>query len=169
VSENNMVGVDSNVIVWGVRDASRPSRSKRDKDKSKQCEWLFWDLNQTKAQLYISAVSVSEVLRGIQGAEKQRQFVEELQRFFIIAPLDTKASVWAGKIWQERAKSMSAKDVRNAKVKADMLIVASLKSMGVSAFYSDDAGARKIAALVMNAFPLPTHSPTLFELPEEDE
>jgi len=159
---NIVVAIDSNIIVWGVRDVNKRKLSKKDREKSERCQWLFWDLKERKATIVLPSIAVSEVLRGVEPS-RQQKFSDKLQTYFLLSPFDHKASQIAGQLWHERLRSMTAHPDPSAKIKADMLIVASAKSAGASAFYSDDQGALKIASLVMDARGLPTSKPMLFE------
>ncbi len=159
------MALDSNVVVWGVRDAKKKGRSKSDREKTERCEWLFWDLCSKDAQIVLPSIAVAEVLRGI-SPSKHRKFLSELHKVFVIAPFDAKAASIAGRLWHERLKKLPDHPDPKVKLKADLFVVASAKAANASVFYSDDNGARKIAALSMTSRGLPSHKPTLFDLSE---
>lgn len=151
------------VLVWGVRKEGLEEQKSR-------ARWLFNALEREKAQVVVSAVSVSEYLSPV-DPKKHRGVLAAISGHFVIQPFDVRCTSLAASLWIDgkSTREMSMPDSRKC-LRADCLIVACAKIAGVNRFYSGDAGCRKLAERIgLQALDLPTQPDHLFEFDDLPE
>lgn len=112
--------------------------------------------------LVFSQSPVPEYLAPFPLTEHGRQ-LSGLQRLFFCPAFDVHAASIAADLWRRHRKLPKDKQVSDrTRLKADIQIIATAKASGVERFYSNDAGCRSIAKLVMRAFDLPTSTGNAF-------
>lgn len=153
-------GLDTMTVIWGLRDVGKST----DPDMERRAGLLLRQLDADEAKIVISAVTVAELLTPL-GPREQNLFVAELNKQFEVAPFDVSASSLAADLYRKSRQSAIEQARPSRKIiRADTLIVASLKRAGATIFYSNDRNCRTIAEKAgMVAHDLPTHSEKLFE------
>jgi predicted nucleic acid-binding protein len=163
-SDERLVAIDSQVLVWGVRNQGSQKQLQR-------AQWLFQGLEQEEAQIVVPAVALSEFLTAV-GPKDQENVVTTLTARFIIAPFDVKCAALAARLFSEgKGVVKRGKPGGRSTLRADALIIASAALSGARTFYSGDAKCRKLAQRVsqLTVHDLPTIPPTLFEYADEDD
>ncbi len=154
-----IVGIDSQALVWGVRQEGTPSQLER-------ARWLFDQLDVEGAQVLIPAVVVAEYLIP---AEKRyhASIIEAINRRFLIKPFDIESASLAAELFAA-GKPMRPQDVPMGRecLRADTLIIATAKVHKAKVFYSNDDNCRALANTVMDARDLPVNSPFLYPKPK---
>lgn len=158
--------IDTNTLVWGLQQPhyKRPKSGVTDELRSlrERSRWLFEDLAQRKTIVVVSSVAVAEFLIGV-DPRRHGDMIAEIQEMFVIHPFDLPAMSYAARLWDRHRDLPKAEQLDRYVLKADVQIVATAKSAGVSTFYSHDKKARGLAeTLGMNAMDLPTVAPDLF-------
>jgi predicted nucleic acid-binding protein len=161
---------DSQVLMWALPWGMRTERKKRKTPQDvpemrKRAKILLRVLEDRKTELCIPSVVICELLAGVDPQKHARLLAEFDVRFFC-PPFDTKACPLAAKLWQfERGlqgeSSGLPKEEQSARkiLKSDILIVASAKVAGATAFYSHDPKCRRLAKEAgMEADDLPSTS-----------
>ena len=147
-------------LVWGLRDKGRS----QEPEKEERAQLLLRQLDDEEADVLIAAVTVAELLTPLKDRE-QATFLAELNRQFRVAPFDLSATALAADLYRlsKESEDPHSRPARRV-LRADTLIVASLKMAGATTFYSHDRSCRKMAERAgMAAHDLPTHSEKLFK------
>ena len=152
-----LVAIDSQILVWGIRKEGNEEQKKR-------TGWLFQELDESKAQVIVPAVALSEYLTKVQPNE-QRDVIATLAARFIIAPFDVECAALAAQLFSQGRGIVKGK-TRGGRstLRADALIIATAAVHGAEAFYSGDAICRKMASLVprLEVLDVPKQPPDLF-------
>jgi len=153
------------ILAWWVRKESSPGQS----DMIVRSQWLMESLEQQKATVMISTVSLAEFLRG-SSPHQQAEQAAFLQQAFVVMGFDMLSAIVAAELYPNVA-SMDDYEKRRTALKADIQIVATACAAKATVFYSHDAACRKLAkAGGIDARDLPDIAPTLFhENGGEDE
>ncbi len=153
-----IVAIDTNVLILGV--ARREEQQHR--ELHDRARILFRTLEEQRVRVVISAVTVAEFLAGVPTANHS-SLLGVLTKRFMCATLDVQAAAIAADIWQRHRKLPAQQQISRQLLKADSLIIASLKSANAELIYSHDSRLRKLAGLVgMDARDLPTHHENMF-------
>ncbi|HVX16263.1 MAG TPA: hypothetical protein VHC22_34070 [Pirellulales bacterium] len=155
------VSFDSMVLIYaGVAPSNHITPAPDFNELKTRSLMLLHDISEKQTACILSAIVLSELLVHVpQG--KTGQFSVEFSTQFIVAPFDLRASSIAAELWSkykvEKAKSQGGLPKADRSVlRADCLIVASVRAMGVTDFYSHDKNCRAFARLAgMNAHDLP--------------
>ncbi|GMU24726.1 MAG: hypothetical protein AMXMBFR13_47980 [Phycisphaerae bacterium] len=152
-------GLDTMALIWGLRDVGNT-----EPEMEKRALILLKQLDADEADVVISSITVAELLTPL-DPKTQTGFLAELHKQFRIAPFDLSAAALAADLYRT---SMATHDPRTRQgrkvVRADTLIVASLKMAGARSFYSHDRNCRNMVQRAgMVAHEWPTHSEKLFE------
>ncbi|UCC31796.1 MAG: PIN domain-containing protein, partial [Phycisphaerales bacterium] len=115
----SIVGVDTMVLVWGLRSRSTSASD----ELETRAQILLKLLEEDKAEIVVPTIVVAELLIPIKVG-KHGDFIAELRRRFICPPFDLQAASLAADLWQ-RHRELPRKDqlARNV-LKADVLIIA---------------------------------------------
>ncbi len=146
-------------LIWGLRDADKAA----DDEMQRRAELLLKQLDDQEAEVVISSITASELLTPLDDKE-QKAFLDRLNKLFRVVPFDIKAAALAAQLYQRHKGALAkARGYSRTVLRADSLIIASVKVAGASVFYSNDKQCRALASNVMDARDLPTHSEFLFE------
>ena len=154
----SIVGVDTMVLVWGLRSTSTSASD----ELETRAQILLRQLEEDKAEIVVPTIVVAELLTPIKVA-KHGDFIAELRRRFICPPFDLQSASLAADLWQ-RHRELPRKDqlARNV-LKADVLIIATACVAGAKLFYTHERKCRRLAQLAkLETFDLPTHHENLF-------
>lgn len=152
------VSLDTQICIWAIRGGGNPSQ----REEVRRSRILLDQLEDESATIIIPSVVVAELLVPVDVA-KHGEFLIELQKRFVTAPVDLQAASLAASIWQQHKNLKKSDQTKRTILKADALIVASAQCAGARRFYSHDKGCRHLARLIgMEPRDLPTHDENLF-------
>ncbi|NOY42802.1 MAG: type II toxin-antitoxin system VapC family toxin [Planctomycetes bacterium] len=148
-----MIALDTNVLVWGIRKVSCPTRP----DLIDRCVQLIRDHKARHIEIMIPSIVLAEFLTG-QDPVSQRSVKEIIGKAFFIAPFDAKAAVIAAELFdkQEFDAAKQESEVGRQCLKADYKILATAIAHGASAIYANDQHFIKFAdgKIVVRDIPL---------------
>jgi len=156
-----IAGIDSMILVYAGLVPSNPkTRSADFKDFHVRAKLLLHKLARDGATVLLPTVAVSELLVPVPKAEKGA-LIAVLTEKFVCPSFDVQAAAIAADLWSQHKKLPTdlQYDKRHV-LRADALIVASVRAAGANDFYSHDRRCRALAELVMKAHDLPTNDPT---------
>jgi hypothetical protein len=159
------VALDTMVLIWGGLRKVNPrsgSHGAHDADMERRSRILLRDLDEKKETVIVPVVTIAELLAPMDPND-HGAFIAAIQERFFCPPFDIRAASLAAKLWRYNRGLPSAEQISRTVLKADVLIIASVKVGGASVFYSHDANCRKLASHAgLVAKDLPTHSEDLF-------
>lgn len=147
------IGVDTMTLIWGLKEIVPRQTTQDVEEMCRRAKILLTNLGSQR--IIVPTIAVSELLCGV-DAKNHGNFVAELKKRFFCPPFDLAACAMAAVLFQY-GKTLPDKLARPL-LKADTMIIASVKTSGGATFYSHDPACRKIAAHAgMEALDLPTH------------
>ncbi len=163
------VCLDNHILIWGVRGVATPGQE----DRVERARDLFVELDEADAQVIVPAVVVAEFLAGVPKARHQ-DLLDVLNRRFQIPPFDTRTAALAAEIWRDAAeRNPHLKDqvreqfpgTEKAKIKADMMILATAWVGEEGVLDSHDRQGRQVAEERIEVRDLPPPRPKQTDLP----
>ena len=163
------VCLDNHILIWGVRGYATPGQE----DRVERARDLFVELDESDAQVIVPSVVVAEFLAGVPRARHQ-DLLDVLNRRFQIPPFDTRTAALAAEIWREAAtRNPHLKEqvqelfpgTEKAKIKADMMILATALVRKADVLYTHDGPLRKVAEERIEVRDLPPQRPKQANLP----
>lgn len=152
----------------GARPKSQQEKAQAE-SLQKWATYLFQDLRDKEATVVLPTIAMSELLVPV-PARMRGALIAKLAQRFHIHPFDQQAAAIAADIWAKHNNLPPDQQYENRNVlKADAMIVASARSFGATDFYTHDNRCRRLAAMVMNGHPLPTHRYNLFADQDTEE
>jgi predicted nucleic acid-binding protein len=127
---------DTMILIWGIQENGEG-------DKIAQAKAFLDHLDKQGTRLLVPSVVIAEFLTGIPIAA-HTTIANLLERHFMTAPFDLKASLQFARVWQDRdnrglvAVLKNEKGATRAELKADCMIVATALAQGASCIYSHD-------------------------------
>jgi hypothetical protein len=104
----------------------------------------------------LPTVAISELLVLVAKAEKGA-LIAALTKMFVCPPFDLAAAAMAADLWSQHKELPQDLQYGSRQVlRADAMIVASVRAAGAMEFYSHDRQCLALASLVMTAHDLPT-------------
>jgi predicted nucleic acid-binding protein len=131
-----LVCFDSMILIWGIQEHGQ-------EEEVAQAKAFLDHLDKQGTKALIPSVVVAEFLTGIPTAA-HTTIADLLERHFITAAFDLKASMHFARIWQDRDQRgvitlLKQRDrATRAELKADCMIVATAVAQGASCIYSHD-------------------------------
>ena len=124
-------GIDTNVLVYALSDAADDPRNRMARRLLERCR-------REERPVMISAISLAEYL--VPFVEEQRADAEAaITTGFQVVPFDLKCGGLAAGLWTSGREQRTASGVgERGRLKADTLIVASLKQAGAGEFFTRD-------------------------------
>ena len=165
----NRVCLDNHILIWGVRGVSTPGQEQQ----IEQARQLFEDLDQSDALVMIPSVVVAEFLAGVPKPQ-HGNLLDVLNRRFQIPPFDTRTAALAAELWREAAeRNPHLKDqvkeafpgTEKAKIKADIMIIATALARNADILYTHDGPLAKVAEGRIDVRQLPPLRPKQADLP----
>jgi predicted nucleic acid-binding protein len=157
------------VLIWGLRLHSDKKDDPRLAEMLRKTSILFAQLEKTKPTIIVPSIVVAEVLVKVEPS-KQAQFLTELADRFICPPFSVNASILAAQLWRKHRSLAKEEQIARRSLKVDVLIVASAKMAGATAFYSDEEKLRKLAeSAYMLGCDLPSHAEDMFDMMRSEE
>lgn len=151
-----IVCLDSNIMVWGIKEQASASQSDmipRAKD------FLKW-LDDNNKQVMIPTPVVAELLMPI-PLEDHFSFLQKLKDKFFIYPFDELAAMKCAEIWQTKSKDPDLKDyketykINRQEIKFDYQIAAIAVTRGVECIYSHDPHLHKFVGDIISVREMP--------------
>lgn len=145
---SQLVSIDTQILIWGVR-ADGPE------DKRSRAKSLLEQLGTNKNHVIISSVAVAEFLIPVHDSNKSK-VISAVSETFTIMPFDARCCELASRLytqWKPRYQD-GAPGTRDF-LKADAMIVATAKIFGATIFYSEDKRCREMASSVLDAKEMP--------------
>jgi predicted nucleic acid-binding protein len=154
------VGIDTNFLIHLF--ARNPTDDPDLLDLRRRARLLFDILLAEDHDIICPTVVGSEWLCGIDPTHHPASLAE-IERTFVLVTLDPPAMRWAAALWQQVRGLPKDEQPSRVVLKADALVIGSLKAAGAGRFYSHDVGARRWANMIgLQAHDYPTTSPNLF-------
>ena len=157
-----IVALDSVTLIHAFKELlSGVSYPDREREMSGRANILIQSLDIEGATIVVPTVVVAEYLTGIEP-EHHDATMNTFRESFETPPFDLKAAMISAKLWRaHRGLTASDQLARNV-LKSDVLIIATAKAFGVTHYYSDDKGSRRLAEQAgLVAYDLPERSPYL--------
>lgn len=162
------VCLDNHILIWGVRGVSTPGQE----GMIARAKALFADLDESDADVIVPAVVVSEFLAGVPKAQHV-ELLDVLNRLFQLPPFDVRTAALAAQLWRDAAERKphlrelvreTFPGTEKAKIKADMMILATALVRKADTLYTHDGPLRTIANGLIEVLELPPHCPTQTEM-----
>ena len=119
--------VDTNVVIWAIKQQATPGQEQMVAKAQK----LLNKLVAEKGVLLLPTVVLAEALIKPDDDQTRLQLVKEMSRAFLVAPFDVQAAVEFARLWNHARRSMSVAggkpsdpDYTRTELKADLLILA---------------------------------------------
>lgn len=165
----NRVCLDNHILIWGVRGISTPGQE----GMIDRAQALFEDLDESDADIMVPAVVVSEFLAGVPKPQHSG-LLDVLNRRFQLPPFDVRTAAVAAGLWRDAAeRNPHLREVvreafpgtEKAKIKADIMILATALVRKADILYTHDGPLRAIAAEWIEVRDLPASRPRQSDLP----
>jgi predicted nucleic acid-binding protein len=155
-----LVAIDSNIFIWGVRKDSSHEQLAMIQKTENFFDWL----DAKKTRIILPAPIITEVLSPVTDKDDRKAFMDIIYQKFRIAPLDDISAEIAAEIWGKNKDFKQFYDVDGFglknRFKYDLMILAIAKAQKVSCLYTEDNGLRKLAiANGLNSSNIPTITP----------
>lgn len=163
------VCLDNHILIWGVRGVSTPGQEQQ----IEQARQLFEELDESDARVMIPSVVVAEFLAGVPKPQ-HGNLLDVLNRRFQIPPFDTRTAALAAELWREAAErnphlkeqiKEAFPGIEKAKIKADMMILATALARNADILYTHDGPLAKVAKGRIDVRQLPPLRPRQADLP----
>lgn len=165
----NRVCLDNHILIWGIRGISTAGQE----TMISRTQVLFEDLDALDADIMVPAVVVSEFLAGVPKPQ-HAGLLEVLNRRFQLPPFDVRTAAVAAELWRDAAeRNPHLRDVvreafpgtEKAKIKADMMILATALVRKADILYTHDGPLRTLADGLIEVRDLPAPRPKQSDLP----
>jgi len=161
-----LVAVDTEILIWGVQKRGNPEE--RRKVMVPKAEYFFNQfLQENNFKLVIPTPVMREYSVGLlkEGGEIFSAFLEHC----IVVDFDYKAAIIASEIWKKKEQIKGEINDSRRCITSDCKIIAAAKANGGSAIYTEDDDIVKLARLInYPARPLPEVPPQNMELFDND-
>lgn len=163
------VCLDNHILIWGIRGISTPGQE----DMISRTQALFEDLDGSDGDVMVPSVVVTEFLAGVPKPQ-HTGLLEVLNRRFQLPPFDVRTAAVAAGLWREAAERNphlrelvreAFPGTEKAKIKADMMILATALVRNADVLYTHDGALRKIAEGLIKVRDLPPPRPKQTDLP----
>jgi len=165
----DLVCLDTNVVIWGIRHQASPGQE----INILRAKYLIDCLLKEKKQVMLPAVVVGEAAVRISPEERPRFFSVVSERFRV-APFDMLSAIKYSPLLLERFQEKQAENLikseENGKswrraIKADCMILATALAYGANRIYTEDGGLTNLAAPHIIVSGLPEVPPQPIPLP----
>lgn len=137
----DLVGVDSNVFVWGVK---RVATQGQEHMIARTAVFLDY-LDKSKTRIILPAPIITEVLAPVDLEADRRAFMDIIYKRFRIAPVDDVAAQIGAEIWNKNKNKWKefyeqGGDGLKNRFKYDLLILSVAMAQNVKCLYTEDKG-----------------------------
>lgn len=163
-----IIGIDSMVLIYaGIVPLKMGIRCSDFEELHVRSKLLLIMTKKKKGRILLPTVAMSELLVPIPKSQ-QGPMIAFLQQKFICPPFDLQAaSIAADLIARHKNLPQDQRYDQRDVVRADAMIVASVKAAGATDFYTHDHKCRALASLVLAAHDLPKQDPDDMFLADE--
>jgi len=162
------VCLDNHIMIWGIRGYSTQGQE----GMVSRAQELLSELDEMDAEVLVPAVVVAEFLAGIPKPQHVG-LLEVLNRRFQLPPFDVRTAAIAAELWREAAeRNPQLKELvqeafpgtEKAKIKADMMILATALVRKADVLYTHDRQLKMVAEGRIEVRELPPPRPKQAEL-----
>ncbi len=141
----SVVFLDTQIVIWAILGQA----NEKQKVFIPKAKYLISELEKQKVDLYISSVSLAEMLCGV-PKEKHDTIRQEIQKFIKVASFDSLAAKYYGKIWRENKNTELYEELKRMgfirrEFQADCTILATALAKNAEILYTYDKPFKKIA------------------------
>lgn len=163
------VCLDNHILIWGLRRVSTPGQE----SMISRTAALLEDLDASDADVLVPAVVVAEFLAGV-AKPQHAALLEVLNRRFQLPPFDVRTAAIAAELWRNAAeRNPHLREIiretfpgaEKAKIKADMMILATALVRKADVLYTHDGLLQKVATGHIEVRELPAPRPKQADLP----
>lgn len=163
------VCLDNNILIWGVRGVATSGQE----EMIQRAQAFFEDLDASDADILIPTVVVAEFLAGV-PKQQHLGLLDVLHRRFQVVPFDVRTAAIAAELWRDAAeRNPHLKDqirdafpgIERAKIKADLMILATALARGADVLYTHDGPLKMAAGGRIEVRELPPPRPRQVDLP----
>jgi predicted nucleic acid-binding protein len=148
------IGVDSMVIIYANLAPAKGKGTQSDVLKALSKRAQLFLLEHEKDEIFLPTIAVSELLVPVPAIQKGAVSAAITERFNC-PPFNLQAATIAAELWAAYKSNQGGQQYNRQTLRADVMIIASLKAAGVNHFYSHDKQCRNLANLIMTAKDLP--------------
>jgi hypothetical protein len=155
-----IIGIDSMVLIYAEIVPSKDTERCADFDDLRIRSRLLLHIAARKRNtILLPTVAISELLVPV-PKNQQGALISLLQRKFVCPPFDLPAASMAADLLAQH-KNLPQDQRYNERhvLRADAMIVASVRAAGATQFFSHDRKCRTLAGLIITASDLPTDDP----------
>lgn len=143
------VCLDNHILIWGIRGMATPGQE----EMVERAKDLLFEMDEMDAEILVPSVVVAEFLAGIPKTQHVG-ILEVLNRRFQLPPFDVRTAAIAAELWREAAeRNPNLKEqiqdafpgTEKAKIKADMMILATALVRKADILYTHDGPLKKSA------------------------
>lgn len=153
----SLIAIDTQILIWAVKREATPGQEPMIEKAARYLEHL----DKCQDQIIIPSVVVSEFLANVPD-EREATVLKALEKRFMVIPFDTLAAVYAARIWRSNSvrnpslvQQLKADGFKNAKIKADIQIIATALARKAGRITTHDDGLVKSATGHIEAGPMP--------------
>jgi predicted nucleic acid-binding protein len=151
---NNLICIDSHVVIWGIKKQSSPSQ----KNMISKTESFIEHLDESKKSVLIPSIVVAEILTP-EPLEKQAEILSIISKYFIIGDFNRTVAAKYAEILQPHLKDFreyrKENEIRNDKMKFDIGIIATALVYNASCIYSYDKDLKTFASGLIDVNEIP--------------
>lgn len=136
----DVVCLDTNIIVWGVKGISEPSQ----KGNIPKAEFLLRKLQEHQSKIIIPSIVLSELLVTV-PPEKQPAFIEAIYKLGAVPQYGVREALYFAKFWRTKKETAKGAEISRREMKMDFMIIGTALAHGANCIYTHDIGLKKIA------------------------
>lgn len=141
--------LDNNILIWGIRGISTPGQERM----IGRAQAFSEELDESDADVLVPAVVVAEFLAGVPKPQ-HTALLDVLNRRFQLPPFDVRTAAVAAELWRGAAErnphlrdqiNEAFPGTQRAKIKVDMMILATALVRKADILYTHDGPLRTVA------------------------
>jgi hypothetical protein len=150
------VGIDAMILVYaGLVPSNDAPPNSHLVELGIRAKLLLYQLTRDHPAIILPTIAISELLVPVPPS-KTGALIAALTEQFVCPTFDLPAAAIAADLWARHKKLPRESQYKNRHVlRADAMIIASVKAAGATAFYTNDKTCRTLASLVIPAHGLP--------------
>ncbi len=151
---------DTHIVMWAVQDESQPEHA----EFAQRAKYLLRRCFDGGVKVIIPAVVMAELMAVLEPSQ-YANFVQTMQKRFIVAPFDLQATMHYAQIWQLkqawREDTLRKNQATGEELRTDCLIVSTAVANQVSCLYTHDDRLRQFAHNVIETRGMPQLPPMM--------
>lgn len=135
-----LVAIDTNVLIWGIRQQGS-------EEKIKRAGWLIRELEEDDdVQIIVPTIALAEYLRPYPMYEQRTEIIAEFEKRFLLVPFDVRCASFAATFFKKGLEQRpKGNDGSRNQLNADSMIIATAAAAGTEKIFSGDEAFRKLA------------------------